>query len=275
MRSFIIFIFIVSLASFSPVLFAQKFDHGIFDQILQKYVKDGLVDYQSLKKNQNDLTAYLNQLEQVKPDEFQQWSKAEQKAFWINAYNAITIEGILRNYPIQWDGMIARARFPQNSIRQIGGFWDKVFVKIMGKDLTLNDIEHKILRKEFDDPRIHFAIVCASIGCPILESRAFFADNLEHRLEQSTRNFITNPEKVRLGQKENVLFLSAIFDWYKEDFSVSVEKLKRFENYSQAEQGIIEFVINYFPEVEQNYIVRNQPKIKYFDYDWSLNEQKK
>jgi len=171
--------------------------------------------------------------------------------------------------------LITRFRFQQNSIRQISGFWDKLFVKVMGKDLTLNDIEHKILRKEFDDPRIHFAIVCASIGCPVLESRAFFADDLEQRLEQTTRNFINNQDKVRLDKQENVLYLSSIFDWYKEDFPVSVDGKTKFDEYKDSEAGIIEFVIGYFPKADQQYIAQNQPKIKYLDYDWSLNEQKK
>ncbi len=217
----------------------------------------------------------MKQIEQVDPDDFKNWSEDEQMAFWINAYNVITIEGILRNYPIQWGSLIARARFPKNSIRQISGFWDKVFVQVMGTDLTLNDIEHKILRKKFDDPRIHFVIVCASIGCPILENRAYFAEDLEQRLEQSTRNFINNPEKVMLDREKNIIYLSSIFDWYKDDFRASEKGKEKFEKYRKDEQGVMEFVTKYCAEAEQKYIIQNQPKIKYLDYDWSLNEQKK
>lgn len=275
MRSFIIFGFIASLVAFSSNLFAQNFDHSIFDELLKTHVKNGRVAYQVIKADPSKLTDYLKQLEQVDPDQFDQWSKNEQMAFWINAYNAITIEGILRNYPIKWGSLIARARFPKNSIRQIGGFWDKVFIKVMGKDVTLNDIEHKILRKEFGDPRIHFVIVCASVGCPILESQAFFASNLEQRLDQATRNFINDPDKVRLDRQQNILYLSSIFDWYKEDFSTSAAGMKTFAKYSKAEIGVIEFVVKYLSEAEQNYIVQQQPKLKYLDYDWSLNEQTK
>lgn len=275
MRYFIQSLFVLYLMFISSQLSAQNFDHAFFDELLQIHVKDGLVNYQALKINQVKLTGYLKQLEQLNPENFQRWSKAEQMAFWINAYNAITIEGILRNYPIQWGGFIARARFPQNSIRQIDGFWERVFVKVMGRELTLNDIEHKILRKEFDEPRIHFVIVCASIGCPILEGRVFFAADLEQRLDQAPRNFINDPDKVRLDKKENVLYLSSIFDWYKEDFSVSAGTKIRLNKYNKAETGIVQFVIYYFPEAEKKYIIQNQPRIKYLDYDWSLNEQKK
>lgn len=252
--------------------FGQNFDHTIFDGILQKYVSDGMVNYQELKKDPSALSIYLEKLEQVDPKAFQQWPKAKQMAFWINAYNAITIEGILRHYPIQWGGLITRARFPQNSIRQIGGFWDKVFVRVMGRDVTLNDIEHKILRQEFNDPRIHFVVVCASIGCPVLESRAFDVLDLEQRLDHATRDFINNLDKVRLDENKNVLYLSSIFDWYKKDFVASPLGLKQFAQYNQDEIGIMEFVVRYFPKAKQNYIQQNQPKIRYLDYDWSLNK---
>jgi hypothetical protein len=274
MRIQLLFLFLASLMLFTPNLTAQNFDHAVFDGLLQRYVVNGRVDYQSLKADRASLTAYLKQLERVNTEDFQRWSKAEQMAFWINAYNAITIEGILRNYPIQWGGLLARARFPQSSIRQISGFWDTMFVRVMGRELTLNDIEHKILRQEFGEPRIHFVIVCASVGCPILENRAFFAADLASRLDQATRNFIRDPEKVRLDRPQNVLYLSPIFDWYAADFPASAGSRKNLSEYSQAETGIIEFVLKYFPETEQKSFLQNQPKIKYLDYDWSLNEQK-
>lgn len=213
---------------------AQHFNHANFHNMLQEYVADGQVDYKGLKDNRALLTEYLESLERVKVDEFQQWPEPEQLVFWINAYNAITLDGILQNYPIQWGELIARARFPQNSIRQISGFWDKDFVKVMGKDVTLNDIEHKILRKEFGDPRIHFAIVCATIGCPISESQGFFADDLAQRLDQAIRNFINDRDKVRLDRQQNILFLSSIFDWYKADFSLSADGGKKFDKYGKA-----------------------------------------
>ncbi|MCI0515861.1 DUF547 domain-containing protein [candidate division KSB1 bacterium] len=251
----------------------RAFDHSGFDSLLQKHVADGLVNYRALKADLLPLQKYLQQLEQVNPGDFKNWPLEEQMAFWVNAYNAITIEGIVRNYPIQWGSLLARARFPKNSIRQISGFWDAVFIKVMGRELTLNQIEHEILRKQFKDPRIHFVIVCASIGCPDLESRAFVAKDLDQRLDDATRNFITNPGKARLDRKENVLYLSSIFDWYKEDFKASNEAEKQYRNYSKAERGLIEFVIEYVPETDREYIIQNQPKIKYLDYDWSLNEQ--
>ncbi|HFE65587.1 MAG TPA: DUF547 domain-containing protein [Caldithrix sp.] len=214
----LIFILVVMLFAQSP---QTHFDHKPFDQILQKYVTDGRLNYHTLQKNRSRLEAYLENMEKVKRADLKQWSREEKMTFWINAYNAITIEGILRNYPIHYGNVMNRLRFPKNSIRQIGGFRKTVFVKPLGKPLTLNDIEHKILRKKFKDPRVHFVLVCASPGCPKLQNRAFFAENLEQWLEQAAMNFVGNTQNVQLNKKENVLYLSSIFEWYKDDFTFS------------------------------------------------------
>jgi len=249
----------------------SSFDHTNFDNLLQKNVKNGLVNYKALSSNKAKLSVYLQQLEQVNPNEFKNWSENEQMAFWINAYNAITLEAILQNYPIKYGSLILRARFPQNSIRQIKKVWDKVYTKVMGKELTLNQIEHEILRKKFHDPRIHFVIVCASIGCPKLESRAFYADDLAQRLEQAAQNFITDAKHVRLNKKENILHLSSIFQWYLTDFTTSDNS---FKTYHKKERGILNFIVKRLSETEREFILTNQPKIKYLKYDWTLNEQK-
>ena len=252
---------------------AAQFDHSKFDTLLQKYVSDGMVNYREIKANPRLLNEYLAQLENINSSDFQTWSRNEQMAFWINAYNAITIEGIIRNYPIQWGGLLSQIRFPQNSIRQISDFWDTVFIPVMGKDITLNQIEHNILRREFGDPRIHFAIVCASLGCPKLVSYAFRGDSIDKQLNQVTRDFINNPDKVRLDREDGTLYLSSIFDWYKEDFPATPSAKEQLGKYNKDEQGVIEFVLKYLPEAQQNYIVKNQPSIKYLKYDWALNEK--
>ncbi len=262
------------LVMFNSLTVAAEFDHSNFDLLLQKLVKDGLVSYSALNEDKKALTEYLIQFENVDRDSYKNWSHDEKMAFWINAYNAITIEGISNNYPIQWGGFLARHRFPQNSIRQIKKFWDTVFINIMGRDITLNQIEHEILRKEFNDPRIHFVIVCASIGCPVLESRAFFAEDLDNRLEEAARNFVNNPHKVRLDEEKKILYLSAIFDWYEEDFTRSETADKRLEKYDKSVRGVVEFVSKYIGVAEKNFILQNKLKIKYLKYDWSLNERK-
>lgn len=254
--------------------FSNVIDHSAFDSLLQKYVKDGLVNYKELKENQKLLTGYLDYLGSFESGEFLKFSRNEQMAYWINAYNAITIEGILRNYPIKKGEKVGRAIFPGNSILQISGFWDQVFVKLMEKDITLNQIEHDILRKKFQDPRIHFVIVCASIGCPVLESRAFFAENLDQRLEKAASNFINDTLKVKLDIEKDTICLSSIFKWYKGDFAVSEQNKNVLRKYQKNERGVIDYILNYLPPDDRKYIFEKQPKIKYLKYDWSLNEQK-
>ncbi|MDZ7721411.1 MAG: DUF547 domain-containing protein [candidate division KSB1 bacterium] len=249
------------------------FSHSAFDAVLQEHVQNGLVDYQALTQNRQRLKLYLKQIERVDADSFRQWDRAEQMALWINAYNAITIEGIVRHYPIDWGNLLSRARFPKSSIRQISGFWDKVFIPVMGRDLTLNDIEHNVLRKQYKDPRIHFVLVCASIGCPKLPNRAFTADQLNQQMDAATREFIQNPDKNRLDKQENILYLSSIFKWYKEDFPASAGSgsLKVYGD----ERGVVEFAADYRSESDRKFIYEQQPKLKYLDYDWSLNDQAK
>jgi hypothetical protein len=251
-----------------------QFDHSLYDTFLQEHVENGLVDYAGIKNDREPLDQYLKSIALLDAAEFATWPRDDRKAFWINAYNAITIEGIVRNYPIQYGGFLAKRRFPQNSIRQIGEFWDTVFIKVMGKDISLNDIEHKILRKEFDDPRIHFVLVCAAIGCPLLENRAFLPEGLNGRLKTAASDFILNEDKVRLDKENNRLYLSSILQWYKKDFPRTGNADAAYSKYGKNTRGMVEYVTAYMTGPDRAYVEKNRPEIKYLDYDWSLNEQK-
>jgi hypothetical protein len=252
----------------------SEFSHQLYDSLLQKYVNEaGLVDYAAIKDSSILLDRYLNRLKNLNPEDFEKWSRDEKMAFWINAYNAITIKGIIRNYPIEYGNLISRIRFPRNSIRQISGFWEKIFIPIMGKQISLDQIEHQILRKKFNDPRIHAALVCAAISCPHLDNHAFSAQKLDQQLEAASRDFVNNPEKVRLNQEENKLHLSSIFDWYKTDFKASEKTQQELQEYDYDLRGVIKFVLEYLPEDEVQYIKKNKPEINFLDYDWTLNEQ--
>ncbi len=272
------YLFIIILLLYSAVnVTAADFDHSLFDELLHNNVNDGLVDYQSIKgKDSVLLLDYLELLMNVEPDKFETWGENEKLAFWINAYNAITLYAIVDNYPIQYGGLPARVRFPQNSIRQIKKVWDTVHIKVMGRELTLNNIEHEILRKEFQDPRIHFAIVCASIGCPRLLDRAFFPDTLDDQLDAVTRDFITDDIYVSVNPQRGEVTVSSIFDWYKEDFTTQNPD-DWVQNYGRKERGFVEFITFYLQDIPEKLdsIHTLKLKIKYFDYDWSLNEWNK
>lgn len=248
-------------------------DHSLFETLLIDNVHDGLVDYKSISKNTGTLDLYLNSVSNITKSEFEKWSSKAKKAFWINVYNAVTIKVITENYPIQTGGFISRIRFPQNSIRQIDKVWSKPRIKTNGKKFSLDDIEHKILRQKIDDlpidPRIHFAIVCASISCPKLHNNVFTEKNIESLLNKLTYNFVNDNNYVKIS--ESKLQLSPIFDWYAEDFKTENET-QVFLEYDSKYHGILEFIYNSLNEKKKSILLNQKLDIEFLDYDWSLNE---
>ena len=209
-------------------------NHSDWTLLLNKYVDDnGQVDYEGFKQDKEKLAHYLNALSKQIPTD--KWLVQEQLAYYINLYNAHTVNLILENYPVK-------------SIKDINGAWTKDFVTIGNKKISLGGLEHSILRK-MNEPRIHFAINCASASCPKLLNEAYTPEKLDAQLEEATRYFI-NSNNNSISQKE--LKLSRIFKWYKNDFS---------------EGNLIPY-ISPFTEVK----VDPKAKIGYKDYDWSLNE---
>ncbi len=228
---------------------AGTFDHSLFDQILKQYVDDkGLIDYNGIAKDRR-FFKYMQSLKTARPQEL---SRDGQRAFWINAYNAITIDKV-----IKWK--------PKKSVREtfIPGVWTstKIFTSrknvVAKEQLSPDDIEHEILRKRFKDPRIHFAIVCASSGCPPLPRIAYNEENVQIRLEEETRKYINSTRGTRIDRAENTLHLSKLFDWFKSDF---VEK----------SGSVIDFVRPYLREEVVRFLDR-KPKIDFLQYDWALN----
>ncbi len=240
----------------APSLFAFDQSHQLFDDVLSSYVKDGKVNYKGLKENPAKLQQYIEQLSSVSAAELEPWSKNEKLAYWINAYNAFTLKVIIDYYPVK-------------SIKKIKGgkVWDKVKFKVGGKDQTLNDIEHKRLRAEFKEPLIHFAINCASIGCPVLSSEAYKAANLYEHLKKSAKGLLKNREQFRIDYQSKKIYFSKIFKWFREDFN----KFREVTNYKKA-NGIVSFAVKYLPKARGNFIKNNKLDVKFLSYDWNLNE---
>ena len=215
---------------------------SIFDSLLQKNVdKTGRVDYQSLKNNETLLDNYLAYIQNNEPTK--NWSSNKKKAFWINTYNAYTIKIILNNYPLK-------------SIRDIKidgkTAWKIPFVKVGQKRYTLDQIEHKILRKKFNDPRIHVGINCASVSCPRLWNFAFTEDNIAYSLDNLMKVFINDTTRNKIS-KNNVA-LSEIFNWFSKDF---------------MKNGTIINYLNTYAAIK----ISEKASIKYLTYDWSLNKK--
>ena len=223
---------------------APPVDNSIYAELLTKYVANGYVNYAGFKRDETRLDQYLEVLEQVDPERL---PREEQFAFYINAYNAWTIKLILTGYP----GV--------TSIKDLGSLlqspWKKEFVRIHGKTLTLDDIEHGILRPRFKDPRVHFAIVCASKSCPPLIAEPYLGASLDAQLNRSTRDFLNTPANYRLDR--NTFWVSSIFKWFAEDFNKDVVGF--YAKYAEADLK---------KSLETN---RGRIEVKYLDYDWSLN----
>jgi hypothetical protein len=235
----------------ASALFDQE--HAAWTRLLRLYVRNGFVDYAGLKRDgQADLNAYLHALESVGRADFDSWNREQQLGYWINAYNAYTVRLILDHYPvksIRSIGLLPLAAFRHRFIPLQG---------LRGKALSLNDIENEILRKEFQEPRIHFAIVCASKSCPSLRSDAYRGPDLEQQLDDSARAFIRDGRKNRFDAGSRTLYLSSIFKWFREDFERSAKTVP-------------EFVARYADDSTANALHAGDIRQEFLAYDWSLN----
>ena len=248
----------------TDVVIEQTNLHAGWQTLLSQHIKaidnghSSEVDYAAIQKQHTLLQSYLKQLSQISQREFDAWSKSKQLAFLINAYNAWTVEFILTKYP------------NLESIKDLGSFfnspWDKEFIPLLGKTVSLNDIEHGLIRGSgrYNDPRIHFAVNCASIGCPALREEAYTADKLEQQLTEQTERFLTDSSRNYI--KSDNLYLSSIFKWYGDDFKVSFRNTKSIQSFISLYAGALKLT------GEQKSALANQDlNVKFLDYNWDLN----
>lgn len=231
-----------------------------------------MVNYSELKTHSQNLDAYVSRVGHLAPGAYDQWTGKEKIAFWINVYNAMTLKAILDHYPIQ-SSLLRSVLYPQNSIRQISGVWDKWQFAVMGRQMTLDEIEHGTLRKQFNEPRIHLALVCASKGCPPLRNEPYRGEHLDAQLQDQARRFLANPQKCRIDRVQGRVSLSPIFNWFGEDFVRAYGTQGVFLDKNPAERAVLNFIGQYLGDVNRDYLARGNYKVQYLDYDWSLNEQ--
>jgi len=255
----------------------EPFDHSyaLYNSLLGRYVRDARVDYKGFLSSHEEHKRFLKSLGDVGQGEYEKWTEPEQLAFWINAYNAFTIEAILENYPISRRFSLIGLFVPSNSILQIKDIWDGLKWKAAGKTLTLEEIEHEILRKEFGEPRIHAAINCASIGCPDLRGEAYTRDKLEEQLSQASAGFINNSVKgLEIDAQDGRVRFSKIFKWFGEDFVGKYGGQYEFEGRSEKEDAILNFALIYLDDDgKKEFLERNDFDMGWLGYDWHLNEQ--
>ncbi|OIQ17892.1 MAG: hypothetical protein BM556_10730 [Bacteriovorax sp. MedPE-SWde] len=244
----------ISLFLMSYMSFAFDHTHVTWNRILDNHLSfkgpQSLFNYKKLKANQRDFYNYLSEISAVSKEEFDKFSQDQQLAFLINAYNAFTVKLIVDNYPLK-------------SIKDLGGLfkspWKKKFFKLFGKKAHLDRLEHKMIREWYSEPRIHFAVVCASLGCPPLAKKAFTAKNLETLLEEQSLSFINDKTKNSISNGK--LRISKIFKWYGDDF-----------------EGVYGSYLDFIAEritkdrSIQKKISNGEISTSWNDYDWNLNE---
>ena len=243
---------------------AAPFSHHLFDQVLRTHVDSlGRVDYAALKAARTSLDAYLDSLAQYSPDRHPERfpSPDHELAYWINAYNAFVIRGVIDAYPVK----------SVKDIKAFNGFFRRMRFKAGGEELTLDEIENRIIRPRYQDPRIHFAVNCGATSCPPLENRAFIGANLDTQLDAAQKKFFRAPQHLRLDRENNRLHLSKILDWYGEDFT---RWYPRDRGTPPTEPSLVDYLILYLPPDAADFL-RQHPdvEISFNHYDWSLNAQ--
>lgn len=252
------------LALSTPV--QSQVDNQRWNELLAEHVhsdndgKSTYVDYAGIHQQREKLELYLQELSAVESSTFENYTRDQQLAFLINAYNAFTVDLILTEWP------------DIDSIRDIGSFWRSPwkldFIALLGQSVSLDQIEHEWIRGSgrYEEPRIHFAVNCASIGCPALRAEAYIAERLDQQLEEQTTQFLSDTSRNRLPDEETLL-ISEIFDWYREDFEDGRMGYERLED----------FLLNYtdalnMSEASVQLLLSGEIEIDFLDYDWSLND---
>jgi hypothetical protein len=238
-------------------------DHAGFTEVLGTYVRDALVDYAALRANREGLDAYLAELAATDGDALGAAPRDAQLAFWINAYNACALRLVIDHYPIRKAGFPASLvrslqGVPANSIRQIGDTWSRQFCDVAGMARALDEIEHEIIRP-MGEPRIHFAVNCASRSCPVLAPQAYTGQGLDEQLDGAVRRFVASERNYRLHREEDpTLWLNKVLDWYNDDFG--------------GRDGVVALLLRYLTPEDAEYIRERSPSVEFLEYDWTLND---
>jgi Protein of unknown function, DUF547 len=243
------------------VAIVKPFNNDNYADILEKYLdSSGRVNYEKLKSNRQQLDQYNQAIGAVTPEIYNSWPESEKIAFLVNAYNSLTLAAIINNYPTK-------------SIRDISGVWTGTRYKVVRKDVTLDEIEHQNLRKNFNEPRIHFALVCAAISCPKLRNEPYTGGKLNAQLDDQTKVFLANPNHFRIDRDANKVYVSSILKWFGQDFEKTYSKDPNFPSLNTKETAFLNFISQHLNPSDQEFLQKGGYKVEYLHYDWSLNKQ--
>lgn len=245
----------------SEIVSDQGIDYKVYDDLLSTYVdEEGWVNYVELQQSRQALDTFNDVLASVDDATLSSWSEEEQIAFWMNAYNSLTLKSIIDQTPLK------------PSIKDITGVWRLRKHSINQKEKTLNEIEHDVLRVDFDEPRLHAAIVCAAISCPPLRNEAFTGEKLDEQLDSQVKQWLARPDGLKIDKEAGDVKVSKIFSWFGGDWVPSYGVDSGFAG-SKEEKAVLNFISKYVSDEDRAYLEAGDYKVSYFDYDWSLNKQ--
>jgi hypothetical protein len=243
--------------------------HQPFDDLLDLYVRDGLVYYQALGADRGKLNRYLASLDT--PDvvaAYQRWDQSQQAAFWLNAYNALVLRTVIDHYPIRGRA----SEYPSSSIRQIPGAFETRSHRAAGRSVTLDAIEKTVL-PEFHDPRLYLALGRGALGSPRLRSEAFSGDRLEAQLKHVAMECPTRSECILIDAAANRISVTAAVGWHETEFIAAYATPDPgFANRSPIERAVLTFILPNLLATERNFLDKNEFRVTYSEFDWSLND---
>ena len=237
------------------------FDHSSWGRLLKAHLSEEWVNYRGFSGDREELDHYLERLSAVRKTVLESWPREEQIAFYLNAYNAITVERILDHYPTK-------------GVQTIPGVWNEIQDRVAGQDLTLDDIEHEILSKRYREPLVHFAVSRASRSGPLLPEEPFEGENLVEQLHQRTQEFLLDTSRgVSIDYEKNRVYLPELFDWFGEDFIPRYGTGALSERYGEKLGACLNFVSGYLPRDQKEFIRGGGYQVEFLPYDWLLNER--
>jgi len=259
------------LLFFSTTAYAN-FDVTLYAKVLTTFVNDeGLVDYATLKKERAQLDDFVTQLTSLEVSVYETWSKEDKVAFWINAYNALMLQSIVNHYPIR--KRFSLGLFFPIGVRHIGGVFSRSQHKILGESMSLDRIEHVVLRKQFQDPRVHLALVCAAKGCPRLLREPYLGAKLGQQFTEQAHHFFNNPLKFYQDKDRKIIWVSSIFSWFEDDFAKETKEASAFAGKNKKQRAVVQFISTYLPKADWQLLQDPKAQVRYLPYDWALNDQ--
>ncbi len=242
--------------------------------LLATYVdKHGNVDYATLRRRRSELYRIVREFDNLDPREYLPWGRNDKIAFWLNAYNMFTLRVVVDNYPIESSWVKVMLNYPRNSIVHVKDAWTKKYFRVMGIEYTLREIEREILLQRFEDPRICLALSYASMGGAMLRNEPYYPDRLDEQLDDQCRRFLADRRGFQIDHNARTVYLSDVFNWYKQDFIGKYGDVRRFRDKPQPVQAYLNFAIQYISEADVRYLESQDYTVEFRKYDWRLNEQ--